>query len=234
MLSSSLRHSSSSSYTMPGTKRVWVDVTTTAAKKAKTVKRRNNGQNVHKFKRTVLLTTLTSNDTANGTHVGLAFKLSDLPSYTEFTALFDQYRMKKAVVKAVFSRRNTNTAPAGLHAAGVAVQPIMMDVIDTDDSTALTANTAYEQYETVRIMTSNVITRTINNPQVDLAAYAGGGVFTSYATKSNQWIDCASPSVEHYGYKLGSFGDIEGTAGGYTYGVWNIFVTMEFEFKNVR
>jgi len=32
-----------------------------------------------------------------------------------------------------------------------------------------------------------------------VAAYAGS--FTSYANMEPQWIDCASPSVQHYGFK---------------------------------
>lgn len=142
---------------------------------------------VHTFSRTFLSATVPS---AQGIEqgYGLAFSLADLPNYTEFTSLFDQYRIVQVV--ATFNQRNiTILAPNVVYTA-----------IDYDDNTALTG-TAIQQYDTCLVINSARFRRVLR-PRLAVAAY-GGTAFTSYANmNAGQWIDANSPSVQYYGLKI--------------------------------
>lgn len=137
--------------------------------------------------------------------LALAFALSDLPDSTEFTLLFDAYVIKKIRLK--ITCYNTSSqfgiSPSGFNGL------LMHHVSDYDDNTPFAASesgiNAMREYQTYKlnnlvdtkksVFTYNIV------PAVALAAY-GGSVFTSYARKKNQWIDCQSPGVPHYGKKI--------------------------------
>jgi len=78
-------------------------------------------------------------------------------------------------------------------------------VVDFDDGNLLSTNTDYLQYETFKerllVMPSHVVKKVPLKPRIAAAAYAGG-VFNSYMNTTG-WLDVASPSVEHYGVKVG-------------------------------
>jgi len=188
---------------------------------------------IHKFRRSWLLDSYAVDDTAGGVAKAYSFQLSDLPSSTEFTNLFDQYRIRKVTVTASISRKNTPAVVAALHAATVPITPLLLDVVDYDDASALNL-AGIEQYENLRITAfdgSRTVTRSFK-PHIAAAAYSG--TFVSYANLTDQWIDCNSPAVQHYGWKSILRGDLEGSAGGYVYGATNIYATYELEFRNVR
>jgi len=188
---------------------------------------------VHKFRRTWLLDSYAIDDTAGGVAKAYSFQLSDIPSSTEFTNLFDQYRIRNVKIMLSVSRRNAPAVNATLHAATVPMTPLLLDVVDYDDANALTL-AGIEQYENLKITPldgSRLITRTLK-PHVAVASYSG--TFVSYANMTDQWIDCNSPAVQHYGWKSVIRGDLEGSAGAYVYGATNIYATYELEFRNVR
>lgn len=137
--------------------------------------------------------------------LALAFALSDLPDYTEFTTLFDAYIIK--AVKLKITGYNT-VSQYGLGPGGFAGL-IMHHVSDFDDNTPFAASEAginamreYQTYKTANMCDTKKSVQTFFiKPAVALAAY-GGSVFTSYARKKNQWIDCQSAGVPHYGKKI--------------------------------
>lgn len=121
------------------------------------------------------------------------FALSYLTSYSEFTALFDQYRIER--IETTFFPTVTE-----IGAASTWVNSYLLTAIDYDD-----ANTYSSVNDALQVATASItpitkqVTRTFV-PRVALAAYSG--TFTSYAqAPPMQWIDCASPGVQHYGLK---------------------------------
>lgn len=73
-------------------------------------------------------------------------------------------------------------------------------VIDYDDSTALGSTGAAMAYSNcIALNPGESLERTFK-PRMAVAAYAGA--FTSYANLPDQWIDAASPNVQHYGVKV--------------------------------
>lgn len=118
------------------------------------------------------------------------FLLSDLPTPADFTALFDQYRFEKVVLKFYPGTIETNSADA----------PLLITVIDYDDATIPAAASTLLQYDNCKqSMYPNPHFVTLR-PRMAMAAF-GGGLFSSYANVAPQWVDAASNTVEHYGIK---------------------------------
>ncbi len=150
------------------------------------------------------------------TSMALTFALSDLPNYTEFTALFDQYRIEEVSVRLI--PIVTTCTPASY------TDSLLYSVVDFDDATTATV-TDLQQYENVRVSppTKEVKYRLV--PRLAIAAY--GGAFTQYAN-TQMWLDVGSPSTYHYGLKLAC-----STAGGAVQ-TWKIVCNYRVALKNVR
>jgi hypothetical protein len=160
---------------------------------------------------------------AYGTIVGEAswsykFTLDSLPNYTEFTALFDQYRIDRITFQAI-PMQNTYAIPATQKDVGQ-----LYAVVDNDDVSSATV-ADLSQYPNLKVVNFDERLRLTFKPRFASAAYSGA--FTSYANTSG-WIDCGSPSVEHYGVKLviGQSNDVVPS--------WNIFYTVDLSFRAVR
>lgn len=129
-----------------------------------------------------------------------AFQFSDLPTVTDFSDLFDRYIIKGVKIKIMpmgVGQQTYNSSPPAV---------TLHDVVDYDDATqpaAATAVSVLNQYESYKCRNLTVggkpIVRYIR-PRIATGAY-GGAVFTNYANSRAQWIDMASTSVEHYGWK---------------------------------
>jgi hypothetical protein len=142
---------------------------------------------VHTFERTVSVAFLNA-PTAVDTFATYNFSLATLPNSTEYTTLFDQYRI--AQITLTFQ-------PSTL----VATSSPLYSVIDYDDSNAPTSLNDLLQYDTLKTtMTGAYHIRTLN-PRFTLGAYSG--TLTSYANAPNDmWVDVASPGVQYYGVKI--------------------------------
>jgi hypothetical protein len=147
--------------------------------------------------------------------------LSNLPQYTSFTAIFDQYRF--SLIEHWVLCRNPQIA------SGATVnQGLLYTVVDYDDA-SLTLNSGFfEEY------TNCVVTPAYDGhyrtyvPHIATAAYSGS--FTSYANETAPWLDCASPNIIHYGLKTGvSAADVAADCH-----VYDILTRVHVEFRNVR
>jgi len=133
--------------------------------------------------------------------LALAFRLDDLPDYTEFTSLFDQYvilgvqvRITPRASNAVVSGGASNLGPQVIYVAKDCSDIVLPADIQT-----------LREYETVREFSVTTMTNrkwTIgHSPRVAIAGYSGA--FSGYTSPTMTWIDLQSPSVQHYGLKLG-------------------------------
>lgn len=140
--------------------------------------------------RTVTLTRISASG-AGETNFQYSFQLSDLPNSSEFTSLYDEYRFDRVVMK--FYPDTQDCTPA----SGTG-NTLVYSALDYDDAN-VTNIASIQQYS--NCMTHNSIKpfgRSVI-PRHALAAYSGA--FTSYA-QSEGWVDCNSPSVQHYGIKI--------------------------------
>jgi hypothetical protein len=129
------------------------------------------------------------------TNLTFQFNLTNLPNYTNFQSVWDQYRIV-AIRQTVVPQNNaiglvTNTATTLLD---------LYSVIDYDNTSNLaTVNTALA-YDNCMIIAPGTSATRIFRPRVAAGVYTGS-VFTGFANLEDTWLDSASPSVQHYGTK---------------------------------
>jgi hypothetical protein len=126
----------------------------------------------------------------------------DVPNYTEFTALFDQFRIDKVVVRLIFSNNTSTTASATTEC------PTLQICTDNDDASTPTSSNELLQRPECKIHQFGSTSKYGNQflitckPVISLAAYRASA-FSAYATaKPGQWVNCAYPTTEHYGLKF--------------------------------
>jgi len=150
------------------------------------------------------------------------FSLDQLPSYTDFTALFDTYKINRVVIQ--FEPRNMTMVTTS---NGTDV-PLLHVITDTDDSTIPASVQEMEQYSTYRhVPATHPLTVSIS-PNVLVMAYKTA-VTTAYSP-AKRWIDANDVTTPHYGLKL----ILEQTAGPIYQFHYSVIVTYYITCKNVR
>lgn len=172
---------------------------------------RNN--KVHTFSRSFSGGTINSSPTIDQSGAVAAI-LSSFPSVSEFTALFDSYRITQMTVQFI------PVADPG---------SALYTVLDYDDSNILVTLASVLEYDTLHISQTGQLQTRVFTPRVALAAF-GSSVFSSFAQRSNVWLDAASPTVPHYGVKW-YFPAIPGLPSAPAY---TIIVTTVLQFRNPR
>lgn len=150
--------------------------------------------NVYSFKRKIFYENLFIVN--SGTPTGYAFeqKLNQLPNYTDFTNLYDQYLIKKIVVKMIPKISQHNLATTTI---GNADLPQLHSVVDYDDATTPTSVSQLVEYQSHKMTRGNQIHTRVLVPKIELTSDG-----TANAPKSYQWLDCDSPAVNHRGLKF--------------------------------
>jgi len=172
--------------------------------------------------RTVNVGAITAIATDSG--VGRRFRLSDLPSTSEFTNLFDQYRIVMVEAEYVFSTHIL---------ASQARYPRIAFAVDYSDSTNPGSESEVLQYQNAEAFQFGQVKHTFKRvfkPRAALAAFQGA--FTGYGTASpNQWFDTSNSSIEYYGTKewINNYNTVLATGA-----VLNVYHRYHLEFKNAR
>jgi len=117
------------------------------------------------------------------------FQLSDLNISTNFTSIFDTYRIAQVNLKFI---------PLGT-SSGAMINSAIYTALDYDDASATTIASLLN-YETLQITDAEHFFERTVNPKPAFALY--GGAFTQFGQISQPWVDCGSPSVYHYGVKV--------------------------------
>lgn len=179
-------------------------------------RRRSFATRRYHYKRSCLLSWEVAGSTA--TSNAWTFKLDQVTNYTEFTALYDQYRINRIVARWV--PRTTDSGQ------GAGERGNFYSVIDYDDSATINVVEAQESQNVKRTVTTRSHIRSFV-PAV-LAPTYRVGVTSAYGPKFKQWVDCAYPDVPHYGIKAAvqNWDNL-----GITY---DLIVTFYMSFRNVR
>ena len=153
---------------------------------------------VYNFKRTLFLensvSVLASTGLPFSSHYG--FTLGMLPSASDFTNLYDEYRINKVVFK-IIPKFSQVLSTSG---SGTSILTQVHTAIDYDDSLALPTGTALSeitQYQTHKMSRGNAIHQRVVVPKCELSV---GG--STSAPKALQWIDCDNTSILHNGIKV--------------------------------
>jgi len=184
--------------------------TTAAPRRALQAVRSVASRQIYPFKRFVSAkVNLLGNDAIPGTNGGCSFILDDVNNKTEFTALFDQYKIAGVAYRWVINKdpmySTTGTAATRLY-------PRICWVHDYDDvtSVALTELYQYPRMKEFYFSESRQATRWyFIKPAKALVGYETG-VNSFYAPDRKHWVDMASTAVPHFGIKYGTEGQFNG------------------------
>lgn len=183
-------------------------------------------QPVHSYKRANFVTNIIG-ITPGAVPFGRAdnFRLDQIPSFNEFTQLYDQYQIK--AVKIQYIPRFTEVTISGT--TSTAQIGNIWSCLDYDDSTAPTSIGTVLQYQNVKRTQMNKIHTRYLKPMVATEVFATG-IASSYAPKRNIWLDASNASVEHYGVKMW----VDSIPASSPPIVFDAVVTYYLMFKNVR
>lgn len=152
-----------------------------------------------KCQRYVYKLTLAGNDTVPTGSGAITFGLSDVPNNSEFTALFDQFKIVGIKYRWVVKRNpeDANTATyKGLY-------PRVCWVHDHDSAQASATLVELQQYSRMSEFyfgDSKMNTRwQYLKPAVANSVY--NGVYNGYSALWRRWLDCGYPAVPHYGIR---------------------------------
>jgi hypothetical protein len=156
-------------------------------------------RNVHYFKRKCLIGNLQAyNNAGVGTNAAAAysFNLTQLPQYSDFTGLFDQYSITGVKLDFIPFADNISWEVASNGATIASPGGPLLLATDFDDASApATANEMLSR-QNVRIIPVGRRTTMFLRPK--LAEVANSSTTVS---RSPGWIDCDTPNSPHYGVK---------------------------------
>lgn len=132
--------------------------------------------------------------------------LDSLPDYTEFTTLFDRYKIVGMKLKLIPFNTQSEVG-AAVSATYAQTGVIWHGITDYDDANSAPTATdvgintlrEYESYKVRNVLNGRPVTQYCK-PRIATAAY-GASVFTRFANMKNLWIDANSSDVQHYGFK---------------------------------
>lgn len=174
-------------------------------------------QPVHYFKRSQYYSATIVNNTLNNTPFATTFRLSDVPNVSEFSNLYDQYKI--TAIKWKLMPRSSDYA-IGLTA------PRVFSIVDKDDSSPPLNIDEILQYQNVKVTSFGKWHTRYIKPNI---GYQLGDLSTTINMRSvgKGWIDMANTNVPHYGIK----GIITPSSSALAF---DLHVTYFLAFKNVR
>lgn len=174
-------------------------------------------QPIHYFKRTAYYNGYISGSTTSDTGGALIGQLNQVPGYTEFTSLFDQYKIMAMKIR--LSPR-ADSAEIGTNQGLIKV----FTAIDYDGGTAPTNIAGILQNESLKVSKANRDHVRYFRPRYNVNTTAVAG--TGYKS-TRGWLDCDNASVAHHGLQF----VIQQLPAGVQ--SWDIVVTYYLAFKNV-
>lgn len=170
-----------------------------AMKRRRIVRKRTTSLNTLKTSRFVIKQDIPGNDTTPGGTYAWAFSLNEVPGYTEYTTLFDQYKINRIQYRFVL-KRNPDFANVN---KGFMTR--IMTVIDHDDTTLPASFAELQQYpkaNEIWLNDNRPVTRWRSLKPSTLNYTYNGVVANAYTVKYNQWLDTGFTNTYHYGLKL--------------------------------
>jgi hypothetical protein len=139
-----------------------------------------------------------------GATLGDYIVLSQFPTAAAFTGVFDQYRILNATMEYI-PLCVTSFIAAGTVATVVPTNVynhnVLSTCIDTDDANVPANEGIVLSHESAIL--HGPLVKTYKRswvPAIAMSTYQTGG-FGGYASRTNQWVDAASPNTQHYGIK---------------------------------
>lgn len=176
--------------------------------KRQAIKPRVNGkvfQPIHYYVRHVDLGTISGDSGGTDTLGSLSFKLSDVPSFAEFTAMYRQFKI--CAVKVQFIPISNVT-----YSTSIGTEPWsynyyrFLSVIDYTSSGSTASLNELRQYSNCKVSANNRIHKRFLYPKalVVMDEDSASGSTTSYANPQNTpWIGTQADACQFFGIKYG-------------------------------
>lgn len=163
---------------------------------------------------------------------GLRFSLGALPNYTEFTALFDSYKIRKIVVRFIpFNNSSGTNANATAN-----FQPLLHYYIDHDDHTQSdpdeTGLNEYRQRNNSKVVRLFKPVGIVIKPQYLINGPSVSSSSQAVFSRRSDWVDCAHANIPYYGLKFMMEGSPNTTSTAYF--AFRCEVTYYMCFKGTR
>jgi len=190
---------------------------------------------IHSFKRMVSLGTYTATATSvTDTPVAKAFsfQLTDLPNVTEYSSLFDQYKISgvqlRIVPKVAMTTQGSSTGTIQTVGYGQVVT-----AIDFDDAANPTAKDELLQYQNAKVTQASRLHTRFIKPRI-LDTVWVNSISSGYQSVRPGWVDLANTNMPHYGIKL--WVDAPANSGGTTSSsvAYDVYAVYYFKCKNTR
>lgn len=182
-----------------------------------------SGTGLHYFKRRYVVANVTASTSGAGIRSdaagAMSFNLNSLPNSSEFSALFDEYKIMKVSLKWVPFGDSVDMPIATMTGTSSLLSPggPLITVVDYDDNTAPTAAADLLQYQTSKVTPiPKPLSMTIR-PKFATEVYRSG-LSTAYGARTG-WLDTDSADVPHYGVKY-YMNAPSALNSSYTYQVW--------------
>ena len=176
------------------------------------------------MKRHVYVNTIGTNVGTGWTAFPFQFKLDNLPAYSEFTSLFDAYRING--VKLTFTPFWDSNDVVN---QGTVSNPRVYTVIDANGIPPGSVNTEAKmhEYSNMKIIYDpmKAFSIYIKNPSYELASTGTGN---NAVTSNRDWLDTDNPSIPHNGAAVGMIIPVGTPTTGFYY---NVIATYYLEFK---
>lgn len=183
------------------------------------VRKRVNQGTIYRFKRTLKLDQFSTSSLA-ATGKAYQFSLSQLPNPTEFTNLYDTYKLCGVKLKIIPRLTEASvTSTANIHNTSP-----LHSAIDYDDASTTNDILTVMQYQNYKMTRGLAVHQRYFKPRMAELVY--NGVSNGYA-QGRRWINCSNADVPHYAFKC----VIEPTAVAIQY---DVYATYYVSFKSVR
>jgi len=181
----------------------------------------------HIFQRSFNLDTVTSTGAATDVLLAYTFYLSQLNGYTEFTNLFDEYKIINVHLEARPFFNGQSISEIGV--PGPFIQTVLA-YVDHNDATAPADSNEMWQHSSDLIKWQLHQNKTFDFiPHIQQRTYISA-IADGYSSVAPKWIPTVNYDVVHYGLKM--YIPPTGAANAYPY--FNLYCTLTFACRNVK
>lgn len=182
-----------------------------------------SGNGLHYFKRRYVVANITATTSGAGIRSdaagAMSFNLNSLPNSSEFTTLFDQYKIMKVRLRFIPFGDSVNLPISTMSGSNGLVSPggPLVTAIDYDDSVVPGSAADLLQYQASRVTPiPKPLSMTIK-PKFATEVYRSA-IATGYGARSG-WLDTTNSDVPHYGVKY-YMNAPSALSSSFTYQVW--------------
>lgn len=123
------------------------------------------------------------------------FNMSALPNFSEFSNLFDRYKITGVKLRVMFLANSIEIGSPTQYSI-----PIMHHCIDIDDANPPTTETEILQKNNIKTKRLDRHFNVYLRPKCTMEVF-NSVTTTGYAVGNSTWIDMASAAIPHYGWK---------------------------------